>query len=255
MKDVVKTGISVLVVILILIILLFVVGNAKYGIEQLMITKLDMKDPTVQVLYNRIKDSTDLRKAKMINTDLTSEEIIHFTIDNLTKDDYKSKTVEHEKIVCQVTKTIKFTSSRDCKIRIINNSVFNDYQKKYFGTDNELIFDDFEYHGYECQNNGEKYYCNKTTYNTSLLGYSAFLNAYKTGDEVHIKEYYVQIDLSDKDRCLSYFNEEYCNNYNELDKPTLAEKTIIEDGVLYEHVFVKNRESYYLESSYIASER
>ena len=255
MRDVLKTGIAVLVVLVVLTVIFLIAGNAKYGIELLTTTKLDLKDPTVQVLYERIKDSTDLRKAKLVNEDLTSEEIIHFTIDNLTKDDYTAKTVEHEKIVCQVTKTIKFTSDKDCKIRIIDNSVFTNYQKKYFGTETEIEFEDFTYHGYECQNTGEKYYCNKTSYSSNVLGYSAFDSAYKSGDKVYIKEYYVQIDLSNTDRCLTYFNEEYCNNYSSLDKPTLSDKTIIEDGVLYEHVFVKNGDSYYLESNYVVGER
>lgn len=254
MKDIIKTVVSVLVVMIILIIVLFAVENAKYGIEQLKTTNLDLKDPTVQILYDRVKDNTNLRKAQMISEDLTSQEIIYFTISNLTTDDYTSKTVKHEKIVCQVTNTIKFYSDSDCKIRIIKNGVFYDYQKKYFGTENELLFDDFSYYGYDCQNDGEKYYCNITKYNSSVLGYSSFAGAYKIDDEFHVKEYYIQIDLSDSDRCLVYFNEEYCNNYLKLDKPTLADKTIIEDGVLYEHIFVKVDDAYYLKSSSVVEE-
>lgn len=254
MKDIIKTVFSVLVVMIILIIVLFAVENAKYGIEQLKTTNLDLKDPTVQILYDRVKDNTNLRKAQMISEDLTSQEIIYFTISNLTADDYTSKTVKHEKIVCQVTNTIKFYSDSDCKIRIIKNSVFYDYQKKYFGTGNELLFDDFSYYGYDCQNDGEKYYCNITKYSSSVLGYSSFASAYKIDDEFHVKEYYIQIDLSDSNRCLIYFNEEYCNNYLKLDKPTLADKTIIGDGVLYEHIFVKVDDAYYLKSSSVVEE-
>lgn len=254
MRDVIKTGIVVIAVLFIMCFVFFIVGNAKYGIELLTTTKLDEKDPTVQILYERIKDSTDLRKAKLVSADLTSDELIRLVIDNITEDDYKIKKVEHEKIICQVTSTIKFTSSSDCKIRVIDNDVFMKYQKQYFNTENEILFDDFNYHGYECKNSGEKYYCMVSKYTNTVFGYSVFDSATKNNDVVTIREYYLQIDLKKTGRCINYFGEEYCNDYAGKDKPSLADKTIIEDGVLYEHVFVKKGESYYLESSSIVSE-
>lgn len=254
MRDIFKTFISVIVVMLILCIVFFIVGNAKYGIELLTTTNLDIKDPTVKILYDRIENNTDLRKANMVSADLTSNEIIHLVIDNITKEDYKIKKVEHEKIICQVTSTIKFTSNSDCKIRVIDNDVFMKYQKKHFNTENEVVFDDFYYHGYDCKNNGEKYYCMVSSYNNTLFGYSAFDSAFKNDNKVTIKEYYLQVDLKNNKRCSSYFGEEYCNDYKNKEKPSLSEKTIKSDGVLYEHVFVKKDDSYYLERSTIVSE-
>lgn len=254
MRDVVKTLITVVTVLIIMIIVFFVVGNAEYGIELLTTTKLDQKDPTVKILFERVKDSTDLRKAEFINTDISSNEIIHFVIDNIDKDDYKVKNVKHEKIVCQVTNTIKFYNDKDCKVRVIDNKIFNSYQKKYFNTESEIQFDDFKYHGYDCKNNGEKYYCLVSSYTNTLLGYSAFDSAFKNDEKVTIKEYYLQVDLKDSERCIYYFGEEYCKDYRKKDKPSLSDKVIKEDGVLYEHVFAKEGETFYLEKSAIVSE-
>ena len=103
MKDVIKTSVTVLVVMIILVVVFFIVGNAKYGIEILSTTNLDLKDPTTKLLYERIKDTTSFRKADMKVSSLNSEEIIPYIILNLDKDDYSTKTVEPEKIVCEVT--------------------------------------------------------------------------------------------------------------------------------------------------------
>lgn len=255
MKDVIKTAIVVGVIMLILCVSFFIVGNAEYGVKLLTQTKLDLKDPTVELLYGRVKDNTELRKAYLVNEDLTSEEIIKFTLDNITKNEYETKTITPDKIVCQVTNTIKFTSDTKCKIRVINNKTIMEYQEKYFNTSNELEYEDIKYHGLYCKNSGKKYYCLVNKFNDSLIGYSLFSDAYKEKDKVVIREYYLQIDLTDKERCLNYFNEEYCNNYLKQDKPTISDKTIKDDGVLYEHVYVKKDDTYYLESSFVVSER
>lgn len=255
MKDLLKTGLSVVIVMLVLCLTFFIVGNAKYSIELLTITKLDFKDPTVKILYDKIKNSTDLRTAHLVAADLSSDEIIHLVIDNIHEDDYKVKKIEHEKIICQVTDTIKFTSSEDCKVRIIDNSLFMDYQKKYFNTEIPIEFNDFNYHGYECKNNGDSYFCMVYPYNETIMGYSLFDSAFKNNDKVTIREYYLQVDYKMTNRCSKYFGEEFCNDYTGKEKPTLSDKTIKEDGVLYEHVFVKSNDKYYLETSYVVTER
>ncbi len=254
MKDIIKTGIAVLAVMIILSVIFFVTGNAKYGIELLTTTRLDYNDPTVQILYERVKDNSDLRKAHLVSSDLTSDEIIYFVIDNITKDDYKIKKVQHDKIVCQVTETIKFTSDKDCKIRVIDNDVFMKYQEKYFNTHNELEFKDFNYHGYNCKNSGSKYYCFVSSYTDTILGYSAYDSAFENGGMITIREYYLQVDIDNKDRCTNYFGEDYCNDFEDKDKPSLSQEVIKEDGVLYEHVFTKSGNSFYLVSSSLVSE-
>lgn len=255
MKDLLKTGISVVVVMLILCIAFFIVGNAKYGIELLTTTKLDIKDPTVKVLYERIKDETHLRDAKVIANELKSEQIIYLVMDNLKEDDYKVKKIEHEKIICYINDKIKFTSNEDCRVRVIENSLFKEYQKKLFNIEYELEFKDFEYHGYECKNSGDKYYCMYNQYTNTVVGYSVFDSAYKVDNKVYIRDYYLQIDYLNKERCSKYFGEEFCIYYHDKEKPSLGKEVIMNDGVLYEHVFAKNGDAYYLETSYIVTER
>lgn len=254
MKDVIKTGITVLVVLLILVIVFFIVGNAKYGIEILNTTNLDLKDPTTKLLYERIKDTTNFRKADMKVSSLKSDELIPYIIINLSEDDYSTKTVEPEKIVCEVTSTIKFTSSKKCKVKVIKNDTIIKYQKELFNLDSELEFEDFEEYGLNCKNNGEKYYCLIGSYTDNLLGYSVFDSAYEYQDKITIVEYYLQIDLTDNERCLKFFNEEYCTNYKEMEKPSLSDEMIKENGVLYKHVFYKEGDKYYLENSFIVAE-
>ena len=86
-------------------------------------------------------------------------------------------------------------------------------------------------------------------------GYSSYDSAYENNDKIYIREYYLQIDLKNNDRCINYFSEDYCKDYSKKDKPTLSDKTIKNDGVLYEHVFIKQDQTFYLESSNIVSER
>lgn len=254
MKDVVKTVVSVLVASLIIVICFFVLGNAEYGIELLNTTNLDYVDPTTQILYGKIANNVNFRKADMKISELTSQEIVPYIILNLDEKDYSTRIVEPVKIVCEVTSTIKFTSDDDCKIRIIDNDTIMEYQKKLFDLDNELTFDDFKDYGLDCKNNGEKYYCLTGAYTENVLGYSAFDSAYEYKDKITVVEYYLQINLNDKNRCLEYFNEEYCSNYSKMDKPSLSEEIIKKDGVLYRHVFYKVNNSYFLENSFIVSE-
>ena len=56
-------------------------------------------------------------------------------------------------------------------------------------------------------------------------------------------------------RCSKYFGEEFCIYYHDKEKPSLGKEVIMNDGVLYEHVFAKNGDAYYLETSYIVTER
>lgn len=256
MKDVIKVGIVSIVVLLLLWLSLFIVGNAEYGIELLSRNKLDYRDPTIQVLFDRIKMTNKMRKANLLNVDLKSEDIIKFTFDNIKNDEYKNKSVDAEKIVCQVTSSISFTiDGNKCNIRIIDNDVFMDYQKKYFNTEIQLQFDNINYNGLSCINDSNKYYCLVNDYTETIIGYSEFDSAYETKDKVIINEYYLQVDLKDNERCKKYFGEEFCNDYKNIERPLINKDIIIEEGVLYEHVFVKNGDSYYLESSFIVSER
>ena len=255
MKDAIKTIVLTIVILIIGSIVFAIVTNLEQGIELLSRSKLPITDPDVKLLYDRIEDNTDLRKASLNVNDLSNQEILELVIDNLTKEDYEKKTVEAEKIVCQVTKKISFnTEDKNCKIRIISNSVFNDYIKENYSLDKELDFVDFDYHGYNCKNSGKKYYCMYSSYKDYVYGYSLFDSAYKAKDSIIINEYYLQVDVSDGDRCYTYFDEEYCADYKENDKKDVSDRIIKKDGVLYEHVFSLIDGKYYLQKSYVKNE-
>lgn len=255
MKDAINTIILTAVLLIVAGITFVIVTNLEQGIELLSRTEIPFSDPDVKLLYGRIENNADLRKASLDVNDLNNQEILELVIDNLTKDDYEKKTIEAEKIVCQVTKKIAFnTEDKNCKIRIISNSVFNDYIKDNYNLDKELEFVDFDYHGYNCQNSGKKYYCMYSSYKDYVYGYSVFDKAYKTKDSIIISEYYLQVDVSDGARCVTYFDEEYCADYKENDRKELSDKTIKKDGVLYEHVFSLVDGKYYLEKSYVKNE-
>ncbi|MBQ4032115.1 MAG: hypothetical protein II625_10205 [Bacilli bacterium] len=83
---------------------------------------------------------------------------------------------------------------------------------------------------------------------------SVFSDAYEDKGGVVIHEYYLNIDLSNKERCLNYFSNDYCSSYSKQDKATLDDEIIKRDGVLYEHLFVKVDDNYYLKRSFVVSE-
>ena len=256
MKDFIKTIILVCVIGLIGVLIFYVVGNKSYYINLFSRTDLDINDPTVIMLFDRVKNNTHLRKPNMVSSELSSDEIIKFTIDSLAEGDYKDKKIKAEKITCSIGYGVFFTTNTgSCNIRIISNQTFMNYQKKYFNTEIPLDFIDLKYHGLKCENANNNYYCLKYSYFDNLLGYSVFNKAYKDKDHIYIQEYYLNVDLEDRDKCISYFGEEYCNNYTKAERPPLDEEFIKKQGVLFEHVFSVQDDNYYLEKSYTVNER
>jgi hypothetical protein len=255
MKDLVKTFIVTGIVLLCLLVAFFIASNLEQGIELLTRTNLPKNDPDVELLYKTLENNSDLRKASLKIKDLTDAEIYKLVIDNIKKDNYSKKTVKAEKIVCQVTKKVFFyTEGKSCEVRTIKTSHFTDYIKKNYNLDREIEFTNFNYGGYDCRLDGKKYYCKYTSTKNYVQGYSVFKEAYKTKDNLVISEYYVQVDLSDPNRCSIYFDEEYCANYKEMKREEISEKKIKKDGVLYEHVFTLVDDKYYLEESYVKNE-
>ncbi len=256
MKDFIKTIILVCIIGLIGFLIFYLVGNKSYYIKLFTQTDLDINDPTVEMLFNRVKNNTHLRKPNMVSAQLSSDEIIKFVFDSLEKDDYKDKKIKAEKITCSLGYGVFFTTNTgSCNVRIITNDTFMKYQKKYFNTEIPLDYVDLKYHGLKCENANKRYYCLKYSYFETLLGYSAFNKAYQDKDRIYIQEYYLNVDLEDKDKCNSYFGEEYCNNYTKMERPVLDEEFIKKQGVLFEHVFLKDEDNFYLEKSYTVSER
>lgn len=257
MKDIKKTAVLVGTIILVAMIVLLIVNNAKYGVELLTRTKLSANDPTVVIAFDKLDKMTYLRTAQFKNENISSIDIIQFVLDNMEEDDYTVKKVKPVKIMCEITETIHFQTEekKDCNLRIIKNSTFADIEQKYFNTRTVTEFPEIRYHGYYCKNDGTKYYCLVSSYNESILDYSLFADAYQEKDKAVLYEYYLRIDLNDEKRCNKYLDEEYCSDYVNKEKPEIDDEIIKKDGVLYEHVFKETENNYYLEQSHIVSER
>lgn len=255
MKDVIKTVILVVILLVAGFVIIGINDNIQKGVELLSRTDLPLTDPTIQILYPRVENNALLRKADLDTSELSSFEIIEYVFDILKKDDYKTKKYEATKIYCTINSRIEFTTTSDhCDVIIINNSKFTDYQKLVFNTEYPLTFTDIDYKGYHCKNDGKKYYClYNNKYVDPIVGYSLFSDAYEDKEGVIIHEYYLSIDLSNKDRCLNYFNSEYCTNYDKMERPHIIDDKIKQDGVLYEHQFKKVDDNYYLTRSFVVS--
>jgi hypothetical protein len=255
MRDFIKTWIVTGIVLLCMVVAFFIASNLEQGIEMLTRTELPFSDPDVKLNYDKIANNSDLRRAKLDVNDLTDPEIYKLVIDNLTKDDYSKKTIKADKIVCQVTKKVFFyTDDKECNIRIIKTELFNKYIKDNYNLDKEIEFTNFNYGGYDCRLDGKKYYCEYTSSKKYVQGYSEFISAYKSKDTMVISEYYLQVDLSDGERCNTYFDEEYCADYKKAKRTDIDSKIIKRDGVIYEHVFSLVDGKYYLQQSYVKNE-
>jgi len=255
MKDAIKTGILVIILLVIGFIVIGINDNIQKGVELLSRTKLPLTDPTIKILYPRIENNNLLRKADLDTSKLSSEDIIFYFFDKITKNDYKTRKYDAVKIYCTINSKIEFTTDKDsCNVMIINNSTITNFQKTVFNTDYAINFKDINYKGYYCKNNGSKYYCLKNPYVDTVVGYSVFEDAYEDKDGVVIHEYYLNIDLNDKERCLNYFTQDYCYNFQKKEKVVLPDEKIKQDGVLYEHRFVKNNDNYYLKRSFVVSD-
>ena len=216
--------------------------------------KLSITDPDVTILYDKIEKVSELRKASYDSSLASNEDIIKTSIMSLNDEDFETKTVKPNKIICQVTNSISFVSSKKCKIKIINNDTIMTYQRKIFNTEKELEYIDLEINGLDCKNNGKKYYCLINEYNDNRKNYTVIKDAYKDGEDIIIRDYYLSILIGNNERCLSFFNENYCVN-NGTEEINIDDSKIKDNGSLYVNIFTKNENNeYYLAKSFIANE-
>lgn len=256
MKDVLKTVILTGILIIICVLVFVVFGKVKYNVVKMLSRNdLTLNDPTVLILKDRIYNN-DLRKAKLIPNELSDEELVTFTLSRLDQKDYSMLKVEPVKINCQVTDKIFFTSGSTCNVMVFSNNVVNDYVKKYFNLDKDMSYPAIQYEGYTCKNDGTKYFCLVKDYRKNYVSYSVLKDAYETKDTVVIREYYLKIELSNSKRCLNYFSQGVCEAGDARNLPYYIDDEIVKrDGVLYQHTFARNENSFYLVESVISSER
>ncbi len=256
MKDILKTICLTGIIIIIFILSFVIFSKVKYNVFKMFSrNELALNDPTVLILKSRI-EGNKLRKAQLIPSELSDEELITFTLDNLEENDYQTLHVKPVKITCQVNKEIFFTSNGMCNIIVFENSKINEYIDKYFNIQRDISYPKIEYEGYTCKNDGKKYYCLKEDYQQDYVAYSSIKDAYETKDKVVIREYYLNIQLANNQRCLSYFNQGICDSKDASNIHYHIDDEIIKrDGVLYEHTFKRKDNSFYLEESIISDER
>lgn len=254
MKTIIKTIILIAIVILGLFIGIKIYYNSGNETEE-SVLDISPSDPTVQLLMKKIYSSNIFRSAGFNNNSLNDDIVISYGIDNITKDNYSSKTIKHKKSLCEVTGKILFTSTDNCNIRIINKDYFTKLIKNDFNVDYTLTKDTFTYHGYFCKSDSKKYYCLMSRYTNYDKNLSLIKNAYEEGNKLIIYEYYLYVDLNNNELCNLYLNSEYCANKKPNDEIKVEDDVIINNGVLYRHEFVKEEDKYYYLQSFIVSER
>lgn len=207
-------------------------------------------DPLVTKLQAMLLNSDELRIASLDSSELTNEMMLKHILLSMNKEDYSVSFIRPEKITCYVTKGIMFTSEEKCEIRKIKNEKIMEYQKRLFNTSKELQYDEINFQGMHCVNDGEKYYCHINEYVSDIKSYSLIDKVYKHNDNIYMYEYYIMINLADTDKCLKYFTRDYCSNYKDEKNVTLSNDVVKNNGVYYKHIFKLNdMGEYYLSSS------
>lgn len=202
--------------------------------------KIANVDPLVTNLQNILISSDELRVASLVADDVSDEMMLKHILLSLTKEDYSVSFIRPTKIMCYVTKDVFFVSENKCEIRKIKNEKIMEYQKKLFNTSKELIYAEIDYHGMHCKNNGENYYCHIRKYIDETKSFSLIDKVYKKGDKIYLYEYYMLINLNDYDKCLKYFEKDYCADYTNKETVELSSDVVKNNGVYYKHVFQKN---------------
>ena len=254
MKTVFKT-IILMIIIFVGLFIGYKIYNKSVDESSDDVLDIAISDPTVTLLMNKIYSSDIFRKGSFSSKDLNENAIIHYAIDNLTKENYTQKNIKHKKSLCEVTGKILFTSTHNCNIRIIKNEYFTNIIKNDFNVDIDLSYDTFDYAGYYCKNDGKKYYCLLSDYTSYDKHLSVLKNAYEEGNKLIIYEYYLYVDINNTQLCNLYLNAEYCNKKNPYADLVVDDDVVKNNGALYRHEFIKEEAKYYYLQSFIVSER
>lgn len=242
---------AIIPIILIIIISIIIISSDESNAQDTY-HYLDNNSEQVKELSKLLNNTEELRKASYDSQNVSNETLIKQIISSINVVDYQTRTVPHQKIICQVTNSIFFTSSTDCVIRVIGNDKMMKYQKKLFNTSKELKYIELTYHGLHCKNNGKAYYCHIIPYTENSKSYTLIDHVYEDKETIHLFEYYLKVNVDNLEDCRQYFSESYCQNYANETAPIVVDDKIKKDGVYYEHIFQKNENGeYYLKSSNI----
>ena len=249
-NDIKKTIILTLIIVVLIVTCCFLSNIVTIKNDDLTKEELDVNDSTVTNLISLINSNLILRKPSLKVDKLDNDSIMKYILLNLDEDDYKIQKVRPVKITCSIS-NISFISNDTCNIMIISNELFAKKTKEYFNLDREFEYNNFKYYGYDCKNDGKNYYCMHEPYLDNKRKYSLIDKAYKYKDKIVIYEYFLLIDIDNKDICSKYYDTDYCTNPNILEVPELDNEIIRKNGVMYRHTFTIFDDNYYLKESEI----
>lgn len=257
MKDTLSTVKNTSILSLILLCLFFIITFAVTNVsnansEDLVLLK--ETDEDYKIVTEKIKDVEYFRNADINKSTVTNLEYLQFIFDNLNEKDYKIKKYTPTKIICEVNSSVKFVSGNSCKVLTIKNSKIDEYKNILFKWDKDIEYVDFEYKGYECQNDGKSYYCliKKYTEKEEYKGYSLIDKVYKTDNKIIVYEYYLSYE-GKYEECIKYYKESYCTEDYDGELPEISEKNIRNYGAYFRHEFIKEDENIYLDKSFIVN--
>lgn len=257
MKETLSTLKNTSILSFILLCLFFVIAFATTSISNANtddLVELSKNDADYKIVSEKLNKIEYFRNAN-INTDsFDNLEYLKFIFDNLDKKDYKTKKYTPTKIICEVNKNVTFVSGKSCNVLVISNKKIDEYKNILFKYEKDLEYVDFEYKGYECQNDGKSYYCliKKYTEKEEYKGYSLIDKVYKTNNKIIVYEYYLAYENEYED-CIKYYSESYCVDDFEGELPKIEENKIREYGVYFRHEFIKEEDNIYLDESFIVN--
>lgn len=235
--------VTCLIIVLIGFLIYFSAVNSKIGLEI-----LTFEDKDIAILEDDLYYLKNLRGFYNANDNVDNLFLIQYGLDNLDEGDYTLSNIESKKNLCKASDNISFKSSENCDVIVFSNETIKNIIENKIMINQELVFSDIQYKNMDCKNDGSNFYCLLKPYKSSINDYSLVKDIIQKNDKVIIRDYFFSIDVSNFDICSSYYDVAYCSNYIDALKPDLSDDVIKKEGLLYEFVFVKNDNGYFLKS-------
>ena len=249
MKSIFKTIICI-TVCFILIVIPFLIRTKITEQKTDKGTKLSNNDPLVVLLEERIQKMDELRLGNVEFSSLTDMDLIHYVLYSLNDKEYSIKKLNNDAGLCIVPNSVMFSTSMACNIKEIDDEIIKNKINELFGETRDLVLEDFEYKENICKHDETKLYCLiNTEYKNKSKTYNLLYEAYEKKDDIYIYDYYLNINLANKTKCLQYYSEEICNDPLNQELPDVEEEKIKKNGTLYKHTFTKKEDVYYLTKS------
>ena len=249
MKSIFKTIVCI-IVCFILITIPFLIRTKLIQKEIDKGTKMSNNDPVVALLEEKVIKTNELRMGNLEYNTLSDEDYIHYVLYALNEDEYSIKHYQNDAGLCIVPNSVMFSTNYKCDIKVIKDEKIKEKIEEIFGESKDLNLEEFEYKENICKHDQDTLYCLiNPEYVKKSQSYSVLYEAYEKKDEIYIYDYYLNINLNNKSKCLKYYSEEVCNNPTKTELPEVSEEKIKKNGTLYKHTFTKKEDKYYLTKS------